>query len=666
MKKIRGEKKLNKEERKTLIEKETKRIKNLSYKLKKHTERNKNTNHINRKIFHLITSPFTFVNAYAKISKNRGALTLGYKEDKSIELFGLKKAINIAEKIKKNKYNFKPVKRTWVPKPGKNKMRPIDVPTQSDRIVQEAVRAILEAIYEPEFLEFEKQTNNLSSNYGFRPNLSTWTAVNTLYEKTKRCNIVIEGDIVSAYNHVDHDLLLEILQKRIKDRKFINFIKKMLKSGIMDGQRFEHSLKGTPQGGIISPLLFNIYLLGFDKYIYNEFIVPILEDNKTKKEDIASKEYGKINRLYKKALRELRETKTKDKALQKTALKKFKNIRALRNRTPYGDIQRLKKGAVYVRYADDWVLALTATKAEVEEIKYKISNYLKEERKMLLDKDKTKIAQMGKGYKFLGFEIRMDVRKPKLKRVLLKDKNGNYQRPLRRTTSRIITIEPDKDRILQRLKLLKVSDKNNQPQAKPEWIIYEEFEIVLKYTQVFRGIYNYFEPCGKLTRLNQISYILQYSCAKTLARRKKLSIRKIFELYGKNLEMKKIIKGTAKEITRTVSFLTLTNLRGMKTERNPNLTEELDPFRTQEHLRTKMKVYNECCICGEIDDISLHHINSLRSVKKQKRDRYEHIRSQVNRLQIPVCYNCHQEITHGKYNDPKTPIEFYNEFLAKL
>lgn len=165
--------------------------------------------------------------------------------------------------------------KTW-----EKSKRPVDVPTQSDRIVQEAIRGILEAIYEPIFLEHAEKTKELSNNYGFRPGHSTWSAINKLEINTRKCNIIIEGDIVSAYNNVDHDLLLKILKEKITDKKFLRLIRDMLKSGVMDANKYEHSLNGTPQGGIVSPLLFNIYMLGFDQFIYEEFIVPIQKENK--------------------------------------------------------------------------------------------------------------------------------------------------------------------------------------------------------------------------------------------------------------------------------------------------------------------------------------------------------------------------------------------------
>jgi group II intron reverse transcriptase/maturase len=561
--KIKEKKLLSKEGRKNLIEIGKKKIKKLSNKLEKHTERNKNTNHINYKIHYLLHDPFIFVNAYTKISKNKEALTKRCKDNSDIEYFGLEKAQIIANKIKNDKYEFIPVKRTWIPKPGKKKKRPVDVPTQTDRIVQEAIRGMLEPIYEPVFKKWGISPGNLSNNYGFRLKHSAWMAIEKLERYSRRCTTIIEGDIVSVYNNVDHNILLKILECRIKDKKFLKLIKKMLKSGIMDDKKFEHSLTGTSQGGIVSPLLFNIYMSGLDEYVYKEFIVPVLTKNENKKLDVESPTYSKISYETNKALKEMKKLKDKNYKTQefKIAQKKFRKLRAIRNKTPFEDVKSLKKGAVYVRYADDWVLALTCNKKEAEQIKIKISEFLQTERKMQLDKEKTKITRASEGYKFLGFEIRLNIKEPKLARVLQKHKKGNYTRTLKRTTSRQLTIEPDSDRILKRLKLLKFCNKNYEPRGKPAWIVYNEFQIVQKYDHVFRGIFNYYEPCQRLTRLARISYILQYSCAKTLARRKKISMRQIFTKYGKNLHVELKIQGTKEKKIRRVEFTNFTKLR---------------------------------------------------------------------------------------------------------
>ena len=659
-------------------------IETLGRNLGKHTKRNEDTSHINYKIHYLLHDPFTFVNAYAKISKNKGALTEGVEDDNVIQSFGLEKATNIAKKIKEDKYTFKPVTRTWIPKPGKKKKRPIDVPNQSDRIVQEAVRGILEAIYEPVFKEFGKKTKNLCNNYGFRPNQSCWSAIEKLKLHSNRCNIAIEGDIVSAYNNVDHDILLKILSRRIKDNKFLKLIKDMLKSGIMDNGNFHHSLNGTPQGGIVSPLLFNIYMYEFDQYVYENCIEPIQNEDKKqkKKQEVRSREYNQINYKVEKAREKFVELR--DKYLEesgdinfnqvKEQKKRFKKLRLERLATPYNDSNRITKGAVYVRYADDWVLTLTCSEQEAIEIKTNLSQFLESNLKMQLDEDKTIITRTSKSYKFLGFQIRRNIGKPKLARVLQKiNKKGQpkYIRPLRRTTSLQITIEPDIDRIKKRLKILKMCDQKCFPKGKTSWAAYNEFQIVQKYALIMRGIFTYYKPCKRLSKLYRISYILQYSCAKTIAIRKKISLPQVLKLYGLSLTVtEKIYNTKGDPTTKRQQYYDIVALRKME-NKNPkpySSTNDTDPFRIREFWRTKFKVYNECCICGSMDNVQLHHINSISSLKykTKKKDYAAAIRSQLNRLQIPVCHACHVSITQGKYSDPKKPIAFFNEFIAKL
>jgi RNA-directed DNA polymerase len=542
--------------------------------LREHTRRNENTDHVNYKILHLLHDPFTYINAYAKISKNKGALTEGIQDEKIIQLFGLEKATTIAKKIKQDKYEFKPVKRTWVPKPGKKKKRPIDVPTQSDRIVQEAIRGILEAIYEPVFAEFGEKTKNLSNNYGFRPNKSCWSAIEKLKLHSKRCNVVLESGIVSAYNNVNHDILLKILSRRIRDKKFLKLIKDMLKSGIMDQGRFEHSLNGTPQRGIVSPLLFNIYMFEFDNYVYEQCIVPILKENKeqNKKPEVRSREYNQISYITDKAQKKYTEardhyrTNGGDVNCKKMKEARKAHRRHLRKRllTPYNDIRKLEKGAVYTRYADDWVLALTCSKKEAQETKEKLKKYLKEHLKMELDDDKTSTTFMSEGYKFLGFEIRRKSTKPKITKVLSKTETGKYVRTYQRTTSRMLTIEPDSGRILKRLRLLGMCNQKNFPIGKPQWTSYNEFQIVQKYAQIMRGIFNYYKPCERLYKLYQISYILQYSCAKTIAIRKKKTLPQVFKQYGSNLTIYETINNTKNSIKSKQQFYDLSTLKQME------------------------------------------------------------------------------------------------------
>jgi hypothetical protein len=197
----------------------------------------------------------------------------------------------------------------------------------------------------------------------------------------------------------------------------------------------------------------------------------------------------------------------------------------------------LPKGAVYVRYVDDWVLALTCTELEAKKLKQKISDFIQNHRKIKLDLEKTKISRNTEGYNFLGFRIQIK-RGYKQMRETRSFKKGCFTRILKRTTSYVLYITPDVTRIIKRLKLQNMCDKNGMPIANLKWIKSSEYEIVTKYNEILKGIFNYYEPCGRLHKLYRVSYILRYSCARTLARRKKISLKKIFNTYGKNLTIK--------------------------------------------------------------------------------------------------------------------------------
>jgi len=259
--------------------------------------------------------------------------------------------------------------------------------------------------------------------------------------------------------------------------------------------------------------------------------------------------------------------------------------------------------------------------------------------------------------------------------VLSKLNNQKFVRVLKRTTSRQITVEPDSDRILKRLKHLKLCNKDYFPIGRPLWRQFHEYQIVQKYNAMFRGLYNYYRPCQKLQRLSHISYILHYSCAKTIAGRQKTSISQVFNRYGKRLKITYQIQGTKSETTRSIEFNDFTTLRRIDKLLPPTVRfhpKLYDPFHIKNFWRTKIKMYNECCICGETENVRLHHINTLASLqrnkkkKKKGKDIAAAIRSQLNRLQVPVCPPCHNDITYGKFSDPKKVIDFFNIFLAQL
>ena len=159
----------------------------------------------------------------------------------------------LIKRMKRMSYKPKAVRRTYIPKPGSDKKRPLGIPAFEDKIVQDLMSQILEAIYEPMFKEF---------SYGFRPRRNCHQAIAYLDKMLHRekVNYVVDLDIKGFFDNIDHEWLIKFIEYRIRDRVYIRYIKRFLKSGILEQGKLISAEKGTPQGGIISPILGNIYL----------------------------------------------------------------------------------------------------------------------------------------------------------------------------------------------------------------------------------------------------------------------------------------------------------------------------------------------------------------------------------------------------------------------
>lgn len=642
----------------------------LSKNLARFEERNKNTSHINYKMCYLLYDPWIFANAYAKISKNKGALTRGVPEDDQImKWFGQGSCLKIADSFRENRYSFLPTRRVLIPKPGKKTMRPIDTPSQRDRIVQEAIRGILDAVFEPEFREFETMTKNTATNFGFRPNLSCMDAIKTLKYQSQRCTYVIEGDIVGAYNNIDRKILLSLINRRIKDKKFLEILKNLLDSKVLFEDKIQSPILGTPQGGIVSPLLFNIYMFEFDKFMYKRFVQPM---NSSKAKPQRSPVYQSQGYRMKCLRREMKKVDRSSEEYKRLK-KEYAKIEKSRISQPSYTVSSLPKRACYVRYADDWVLTFTGTKAEAIEMKKEISNFLLHQLKLELDENKTLISNLSDGFCFLGFSIKMWTPR-QMKTIIVTQKiEGKYTRSRSRTTSRKIHVTPDKARIIRNLKLKGCCKQDMFPIGIRAWALLEPARIVERYNSMMRGLAAYYRECDNHYALNQVSYILQYSCAKTIATRQHITMKQVFAKYGKNLRVtytKQIFnkkKDSFELRTYSQSFMTYTDLKrsGFMYAQNES-TDFHDPFGIHFYPRTKMKLFCCCCICNSTDKVQLHHLKSLRSIPMEKRKEPEYIRMRFNRLQVPVCYQCHLDITHGRFDSATSVRNFYDDFIAEL
>ena len=270
-----------------------------------------NSNATFKDLHPLLCKPIFLIQALGNIRPNAGSSTPGIN-DETLNKMSLKKINSIAEKIKDQTFSFSPVKRVYVPKPGKTTLRPLGIPTYTDRIVQSGIRIILEAIYEPEFDKLQYP------NFGFRQKKSPHNCIKTLRNYGTACNYAIEGDISGAYDNVDITILLSLLRKKIHDEKFILLIKQGCYSGLLDFGEYKDTLLGVPQGGIASPILFNIYMHEFDLFInyklnahinkYNLFMNRISSPTKHSKL-YNSSEYKKLNYYLSKKIKEIKTIK---------------------------------------------------------------------------------------------------------------------------------------------------------------------------------------------------------------------------------------------------------------------------------------------------------------------------------------------------------------------
>jgi len=265
--------------------------------------------------------------AYRKLSKNKGAMTPG-----SIDITTKDIDNNFLEKLsydlRMEKFSWSPARRIYVEKPGKKnkkkkKKRPLGINDFRNKIVQEAIRMILEAIYEPEFMHYE-------TNSGFRPKRDCANAIEKIKTNAQFANIAIEGDIVGAFDAINHDKLFNIIKRRIRDNKLLKLIYSSFKAGIIEERTYIDTNLGVPQGGICSPILFNIYMHEFDIFITDNLpkIIESEDPNSHKNQTIReNSEYKKLRNRRKKCEDDIKSESNKPNIIDKDINTLFSTIR---------------------------------------------------------------------------------------------------------------------------------------------------------------------------------------------------------------------------------------------------------------------------------------------------------------------------------------------------
>ena len=395
-----------------------------------------------------------YVNAYARIQSKEGNMTEGV-DNRTIDGFKYEMIDTLIEKLKTEQYYPKPVRRTYIPKKN-GKTRPLGIPCFEDKLLQEVIRQLLESIYEPIFSD---------NSHGFRPDRSCHTALCQIKNTMRGANWVIEGDITGCFDNIDHTILLNILSQKIEDGRFIELIRRFLKAGYLEFKQMHRSLSGCPQGGIISPILSNIYLNEFDKYMDE-----IINKNTKGKKRKSNPEYQR--------LRGKRYTAIKNGKLEE--IKRLtKVIQSIPSLDPMdSNFTRVK----YVRYADDFVIEVIGSKEMAESIKEDVATFLKEKLNLELNQEKTLITNLGnEKANFLGYEFT----KAHCNTKMGKDKQGNRKRSV---NGQIQLLVPHK--VISQ-KIREFTQYGESCVFKPRLKL-PVLDIINEYNAEIRGLYNYY------------------------------------------------------------------------------------------------------------------------------------------------------------------------------
>ncbi len=565
-----------------------------------------------------------YYTAYKNLYANNGAGTKGIDDD-TADGFGKSYISKIIDELASMTYEPKPVRKKLIPKKNSYKKRPLGIPSFRDKLIQEVIRMFLEAIYEPQF------SNN---SHGFRPKRSCHTALNQVKYSFTGSKWFIEGDIKGCFDNVDHAVLLKLLSRKIKDSKFINLIRKFLKAGYMEDMIYHNSYSGTPQGGIISPILANIYLNELDNKI-----LEIKQEFDKPRERETTVEYSKCNyriNYIRKILKKPNLAEEKKAELIAEMKTKRKQLLTL----PSKDSS--DKNIAYVRYADDFLIGVKGTKAECEQIKLTLKEFLKNELKLELSVDKTKITHSAEPARFLGYDVRVR-RNTQLKRK----SNGVVSRTLNGTVELCIPLQYKIERfIIENGIAVKGKDGKFQIQHRTDILNHTDLEILNSYNSKTRGICNYYRIASNFNTLGYFVYLMEYSCLKTLARKHKTTMAQVRKALACDKSWG--VPYETKDGQKIAMIVTLATLRAEKfymSEIDVIRKPWLDFSRRNEIAQRLEK--RVCELCGtENVEVLVHHTKSVKNLYGN--EEWKRTMKEKRRKTLIVCEKCHSEIHKRK------------------
>lgn len=584
------------------------------------------------RVYRCLFSEDLFLAAYGKLARNQGAMTPGPSHD-TVDGMSRARIRTIIEQLRTERFHPRPARRIHIAKKSGGQ-RPLGIPNFSEKLVQEVLRMILDAYYEPRFRD---------SAHGFRPGRGCHTALQAIKQRFDGTTWFIETDIRGAFDHIDHTILMNILARDIQDGRLLNLLRQHLEAGVLDQWKYHATYSGTPQGGVLSPLLSNIYLHTLDVFV-EDTLIPQYCRGKARAKNKAYKRFEhRINM-----------------ARQRGDLTTMHALKRERRQYPAGDthdptFRRLR----YIRYADDCLLSFIGPKAEAEAIKEQLRQFLHDELKLEQHPEKTLITHARTEYaRFLGYAISIYHANDKIARrsdnkACARSVNGKVRLgvPYGLVDSHITRYT-----------------RNGTGISEPTLLQSSVPNIIQTFQARYRGLVEYYQYAVDRKHFGKLKYAMEITLVKTLAQKLRISVSQVYQTYGTskriNGQRYRVIQTTVETAKGPRQFTWGgIPLKVNKIDHDPHMQatsihdrrhddEVPQYYELRSEIVTRMRA-DRCEVCKAEGNCEVHHIRKLADLRQRWAGRKEKplwITKMIalRRKTLVVCHRCHQAIHTGQ------------------